>query len=71
MNDEKSITSNFISTIINKIGNNIFAIETDLDPLIKRIECKKFNEVMEIIENIRSSLEKAKKTIEQLKHLLQ
>ena len=52
-----------------KIGNPIFAIETDLDPLMKRIREQKFGEVEDVIKNMRSSLEKAKAVVEQFKSL--
>lgn len=52
-----------------KIGNPIFAIETDLEPLNKRIREQRTNEAAEVVENIRSSLEKAKAFIEQFKSL--
>ncbi len=43
-----------------KIGNPIFAIETDLEPLMKRIREDRQNEAIEVVENIRSAVEKAK-----------
>ncbi|MGE5343318.1 MAG: sensor histidine kinase [Candidatus Omnitrophota bacterium] len=52
-----------------KIGNPIFAIETDLDPLARRIREQRTKEAEEVIENIRSSLEKAKALVEQFKSL--
>jgi len=52
-----------------KIGNPIFAIETNLDPLVKRIRENKTAEVNEVITDIRSSVEKAKSIIEQFKSL--
>lgn len=52
-----------------KIGNPIFAIETDLEPLIKRIKEKRTEEAAQVIDNIRSSVEKAKAYVEQFKSL--
>lgn len=52
-----------------KIGNPIFAIETDLEPLIKRIKEQRTGEAVEVIDNIRSSVEKAKAYVEQFKSL--
>jgi signal transduction histidine kinase len=52
-----------------KIGNPIFAIETDLDPLNKRIREQRTAEAEEVVENIRSSLEKSKAFVEQFKSL--
>ncbi len=52
-----------------KIGNPIFAIETTLEPLNKRIKEQRTKEAEEVVENIRSSVEKAKAFIEQFKSL--
>ncbi|MEW6378223.1 MAG: ATP-binding protein [bacterium] len=52
-----------------KIGNPIFAIETDLDPLVKRIREQRIDEVEEVVKNIHSSVEKAKAFVEQFKSL--
>jgi signal transduction histidine kinase len=52
-----------------KIGNPIFAIETDLDPLNKRIREQRPDEAEEVVDNIRSSVEKAKTFVEQFKSL--
>jgi signal transduction histidine kinase len=52
-----------------KIGNPIFAIETDLDPLVKRIREHRAPEAVEVVGNIRSSVEKAKAFVEQFKSL--
>jgi signal transduction histidine kinase len=52
-----------------KIGNPIFAIETDLDPLVKRIREQRGTEAEEVVINIRSSVEKAKAFVEQFKSL--
>ena len=52
-----------------KIGNPIFAIETDLNPLLKRIIEDRKAEAQEVIKNIRSSVEKAKTFVEQFKSL--
>ena len=52
-----------------KIGNPIFAIETDLDPLQKRVNENRANEASQVIGNIRSSVDKAKAFVEQFKSL--
>ncbi|MBN1902588.1 hypothetical protein JW926_14785 [Candidatus Sumerlaeota bacterium] len=56
-------------TAAHRIGNPIFAIETDLDPLLKRIRENRKQEGEKVVENIRSSVEKAKAYIEQFKSL--
>ena len=52
-----------------KIGNPIFAIETDLDPLQLRIVNGRIPEALEVIQNIRAATEKAKSFVEQFKSL--
>jgi len=52
-----------------KIGNPIFAIETDLDPLARRIKEQRTEEAQDVVENIRASVEKAKAFVEQFKSL--
>lgn len=52
-----------------KIGNPIFAIETDLDSLQKRIREGREGEAMEVVANIRSAVEKAKIFVGQFKSL--
>ena len=52
-----------------KIGNPIFAIETDLDPLERRLRESRPSEALSVLENIRSSIEKAKAIIDQFKSL--
>ncbi|MEO5369422.1 MAG: HAMP domain-containing histidine kinase [Magnetococcus sp. DMHC-1] len=52
-----------------KIGNPIFAIETNLNPLQKRISEARTEEAIEIINNIQISVEKSKAFIEQFKSL--
>jgi len=56
-------------TAAHRIGNPIFAIETDLDPLLKRIREDRKQEGEQVVENIRSSVEKAKAFVEQFKFL--
>ena len=56
-------------TAAHKIGNPLFAIETFLDPLQKRVgECRT-EESLNIIDDIRASVEKAKGIIDQFKSL--
>lgn len=52
-----------------KIGNPIFAIETILDPLEKRVRENRADEAIAVVKNIRDSLEKAKAIIDQFKSL--
>ncbi len=52
-----------------KIGNPIFAIETNLDPLQKRVVESRFAEAVEVIGSIRASVEKAKGIVDQFKSL--
>jgi signal transduction histidine kinase len=67
--ERDSIWKDISFSAAHKIGNPIFAIETDLDPLIKRISEKRTAESKEVVENIRSSVEKAKAFVEQFKSL--
>lgn len=52
-----------------KIGNPIFAIETNLNPLKRRVEENRKEEALDIISSIRTSVEKAKGIVEQFKSL--
>ena len=52
-----------------KMGNPIFAIETNLDPLQLRIDDGRRSEAIEIIQSIRRSVEKAKAIVAQFKSL--
>ncbi|MBN1591917.1 MAG: HAMP domain-containing histidine kinase [Candidatus Coatesbacteria bacterium] len=52
-----------------KIGNPIFAIETDLDPLAKRINEDRKADAITVLKNIRSAVEKAKGFVDQFKSL--
>lgn len=52
-----------------KIGNTIFAIETILDPLQKRVSESRTQEALKVIGRIRDSVEKAKKIVDQFKSL--
>lgn len=52
-----------------KIGNPIFAIETDLAPLRKRIIESRTEEAIEVTDNMQSAVEKAKGIVEQFKSL--
>src|SRR6185503_12199378 len=52
-----------------KIGNPIFAIETDLDPLQKRVNENRKEEATIVLANIRASVDKAKNIVEQFKSL--
>ena len=52
-----------------RMGNPIFAIETDLDPLIRRIEEQRVPEALQVIAEMRISVEKAKGIVNQFKSL--
>jgi signal transduction histidine kinase len=52
-----------------KMGNPVFAIETNLDPLQRRIEDGRPSEAVEIIQSIRRSVEKSKAIVAQFKSL--
>ncbi len=52
-----------------KIGNPLFAIETNLDPLQKRISEGRGGEALHVTKNIRDSVEKAKGIVDQFKSL--
>jgi signal transduction histidine kinase len=52
-----------------KMGNPIFAIETNLDPLKRRIEDGRREEAADVVHSIRNSVEKAKSIIAQFKSL--
>ena len=52
-----------------KIGNPIFAIETNLDPLETRVNEQRTAEAILVLKNIRDSVEKAKAIIDQFKSL--
>jgi signal transduction histidine kinase len=67
--ERDSIWKDISFSAAHKIGNPIFAIETDLDPLLKRINEQRKNEAVEVVSNIRSSVEKAKSVVEQFKSL--
>lgn len=52
-----------------KIGNPIFAIETNLDPLEKRIAEGRTDDALAVIKRIRRSVEKSKDIVDQFKSL--
>jgi signal transduction histidine kinase len=52
-----------------KIGNPIFAIETNLDPLETRVKDVRTVEALDVVKGIRDSVEKAKAIIDQFKSL--
>jgi signal transduction histidine kinase len=52
-----------------KIGNPLFAIETFLDPLGKRVVEKRTEEAVKVIGDIRETIETAKGIVEQFKSL--
>lgn len=56
-------------TAAHKMGNPIFAIETNLDPLNRRIEDGRASEAIDAVGRIRKSVEKAKAIVAQFKSL--
>jgi hypothetical protein len=52
-----------VPDVEDKIGNPLFAIETNLDPLERRVREGRVDEALGIISEIRSSLEKAKQAL--------
>jgi signal transduction histidine kinase len=56
-------------TAAHRVGNPIFAIETNLDPLERRIREGRQSEALEVVGEIRSSVDKAKDNVEQFKSL--
>ena len=52
-----------------KMGNPIFAIETNLDPLQRRITEQRTQDAIEVINDIRVSVDKAKGIVDQFKSL--
>jgi signal transduction histidine kinase len=67
--ERDSVWKDISFSAAHKIGNPIFAIETDLDPLVKRVREQRADEAVEVVNNIRSSVEKAKAFVEQFKSL--
>jgi len=67
--ERDSIWKEISFSAAHKIGNPIFAIETDLKPLVRRIQEKRADEAVEVVNNIESSVEKAKAFDEQFKSL--
>jgi signal transduction histidine kinase len=67
--ERDSVWKDISFSAAHKIGNPIFAIETDLDPLVKRVREQRTGEAEEVVNNIRSSVEKAKAFVEQFKSL--
>ena len=67
--ERDSVWKDISFSAAHKIGNPIFAIETDLDPLAKRIHEDRKQDAEEVIANIHSSVEKAKSFVEQFKSL--
>jgi len=50
-------------TLTEKIGNKIFAIETNLDPLERRIMDGRVEEAIEILKSIRISVDHIKQLL--------
>ncbi|MGA7383551.1 MAG: ATP-binding protein [Methylocella sp.] len=78
LNDEKNkrvraerdaIWKDISFSAAHKMGNPIFAIETNLDPLRRRIGDGRVGEAVEVVQRIRNSVEKAKGIVAQFKSL--
>jgi hypothetical protein len=67
--ERDSVWKDISFSAAHKIGNPIFAIETDLDPLKRRVAENRIEEASEVIQNIQASVEKAKAIIDQFKSL--
>lgn len=52
-----------------RIGNPLFAIETYLDPLERRVKETRTDEAVEVLGSVRETVEKAKAIVEQFKSL--
>jgi signal transduction histidine kinase len=67
--ERDAVWKDISSAAAHKLGNPIFAIETNLDPLQRRIEDGRVAEAVKVIESIRTSVEKAKGIVAHFKHL--
>jgi signal transduction histidine kinase len=67
--ERDSVWKDISFSAAHKIGNPIFAIETNLDPLQKRVAENRIGEAVEVIGSIRASVEKAKGIVDQFKSL--
>ena len=67
--ERDSVWKDISFSAAHKIGNPVFAIETNLGPLQKRITEDRKDEAVEVVESIRGSVEKAKGIVEQFKSL--
>jgi signal transduction histidine kinase len=67
--ERDSVWKDISFSAAHKIGNPIFAIETNLDPLIRRIDENRRDEANSVIADIRTSVEKAKGIVDQFKSL--
>ena len=66
--ERDSVWKDISFSAAHKIGNPIFAIETDLDPLSKRIRENRAGEAEQIVTNIRSAVENQKHILNNLNH---
>ncbi len=67
--ERDSVWKDISFSAAHKIGNPVFAIETNLGPLEKRIAEDRKDEAVQVVESIRGSVEKAKGIVEQFKSL--
>jgi hypothetical protein len=58
----------FESDIEHTVGNSLFAIETNLNPLRKRIQDGRISEALEIVNDLQASVEKAKVGLDKWKN---
>ena len=67
--DRDAVWKDISFSAAHKMGNPIFAIETNLDPLTRRINDGRADEAITVVQSIRSSIEKAKGIVAQFKSL--
>jgi signal transduction histidine kinase len=67
--ERDSVWKDISISAAHKIGNPIFAIETNLDPLEKRVSENRTTEALTVVSDIRRSVDKAKGIIEQFTSL--
>lgn len=67
--ERDSVWKDISFSAAHKLGNPIFAIETNLDPLELRIKNQRQEEALEVMKGIRASIEKAKGIVDQFKSL--
>jgi signal transduction histidine kinase len=67
--ERDAIWKDLASVAAHKLGNPVFAIETFIDPIEKRISENNQAEAIAILSDFRASIDKAKDILDQFKHL--